>query len=258
MSLLAGQPMSLLREGDTVTQIVLNRSAVEYLGWTPDQAIGRQVNADLQNGVVVGVVENFHYGSMHQQIGAYAFHNARTEGLDFLLVKLQTPQLATAMRELEAAFKRTMTGSAFDYVFLDDHLDKLYRREQRMASVALLFAGLAIFIAALGLFALAAFAAERRTKEIGIRKVLGASVAGITGLLAKDFLKLVLIGIACATPIAWWVMERWLSDFAYRIDVRWWMFVAAGAVAVAVAFLTVSFQSVKAALTNPVKSLRSE
>jgi putative ABC transport system permease protein len=258
LSLLAGQPMSRPREGDTITQIVLNRSAVEYLGWTPEQAIGRQINADLQNGVVVGVVENFHYGSMHQRIGAYAFHNARTEGLDFLLVKVQTPQLATAMRELEAAFKRTMTGSAFDYVFLDDHLDKLYRREQRMASVALLFAGLAIFIAALGLFALAAFAAERRTKEIGIRKVLGANVAGITGLLAKDFLKLVLIGIACATPVAWWVMERWLSDFAYRIDIQAWMFVAAGAVAITVALLTVSFQSVKAALVNPVRSLRSE
>jgi putative ABC transport system permease protein len=127
-----------------------------------------------------------------------------------------------------------------------------------MASVALLFAGLAIFIAALGLFALAAFAAERRTKEIGIRKVLGANVAGITGLLAKDFLKLVLIGIACATPVAWWVMERWLSDFAYRIDIQAWMFVAAGAVAITVALLTVSFQSVKAALVNPVRSLRSE
>ena len=130
--------------------------------------------------------------------------------------------------------------------------------EQRMAKVALVFAGLAIFIACLGLFALAAFAAERRTKEIGIRKVLGANVANVTGLLTKDFLKLVVVSFVVAFPVAYFFMDKWLQDFAYRIDIQWWMFLVAGAVAVAVAFLTVSFQSVKAALANPVKSLRSE
>ncbi len=255
---LAGRPMQKPAEDDTITQIVINRSAAGFLGWTPEQAIGRQVDANLRNAVVVGVVEDFHFGTMRERIGNYAFHNARTEGLDFLLVKVQTGRLSDAMRDLEAVFKRTMTGSAFDYVFLDEQLDKLYRREQRMAKVALVFAGLTIFIACLGLFALAAFAAERRTKEIGIRKVLGATVAGITGLLAKDFLKLVMAGIVIATPLAYWAMNRWLSDFAYRIDIRWWMFAGAGAAAVAVAFLTVSFQSIKAALADPVKSLRSE
>lgn len=255
---LAGRPMQKPAEGDTITQIVLNRSAAQYLGWTPDQAIGRQVNADLQNGIVVGVVEDFHFGTMREKIGNYAFHNARTEGLDFLLVRVQTARLSDAMHDLETAFKRTMTGSAFDYVFLDEQLNALYRREQRMAKVALVFAGLAIFIACLGLFALAAFAAERRTKEIGVRKVLGASVASITGLLAKDFIRLVLIAIVIATPVAYWAMNQWLSDFAYRIDLQWWMFAAAGAGAVAVAFLTVSFQSIKAALANPVESLKSE
>ena len=116
----------------------------------------------------------------------------------------------------------------------------------------------AIFIACMGLFGLATYAAEQRVKEIGIRKVLGASVAGITGLLTKDFLKLVVVAIVLASPLAWWAMNKWLQDFAYRIDIQWWMFAAAGAMAVAVAFLTVSFQSVKAALENPVKSLRSE
>ncbi len=256
--LLAGRPMKIPAEGDTITEIVINRSAAQYLGWTPEQAIGRLVDANLRNAVVTGVVEDFHFGTMREKIGNYAFHNARTEGLDFLLVKMQTGQLNDAMRDLEAVFKRTMTGSAFDYVFLDEHLNALYRREQRMAKVALVFAGLAIFIACLGLFALAAFAAERRTKEIGVRKVLGASVAGITGLLAKDFIQLVLIAIVIASPVAWWTMNRWLADFAYSIDIQGWMFVAAGLTAVVIAFATVSFQSIKAALANPVKSLRSE
>lgn len=256
--LIAGQPMKNPVKGDTITQVVINRSAAQYLGWSPEEAVGRAVDANFPNAVITGVVEDFHFGTMHDKIGCYAFHNARTEGLDFLLVKVQTEHLSDAMRDLEAAFKRTMTSSAFDYVFLDEQLDALYRREQRMAKVALVFAGLAIFIACLGLFALAAFAAERRTKEIGVRKVLGASVAGITGLLAKDFLKLVLIAIVIASPLAYWAMEKWLANFAYRIDIHWWVFAVAGAVAVAVAFLTVSFQSVKAALANPVKSLRSE
>jgi putative ABC transport system permease protein len=256
--MLAGRPMRIPAEGDTVTEIVVNRSAAQYLGWSPEQAISQKVAANLRNAVIVGVSEDFHFGTMREKIGNYAFHNARTENLDFLLVKVQSERLSDVMRDLEAAFQRTMPSSAFDYVFLDEHLDALYRGEQRMAKVALVFAGLAIFIACLGLFALAAFAAERRTKEIGIRKVLGASVASITGLLAKDFLKLVLIAIVIASPVAYWFMQKWLADFAYRIDVQWWMFVLAGAVAVAIAFLTVSFQSVRAALANPVESLRSE
>ena len=255
---LAGQPMKIPTEGDTITQIVINRSAAQYLGWSPEQAIGQSVEANLRNGIVVGVVEDFHFGSMREKIGNYAFHNARTEGLDFLLVKVQTGRLSDVMRDLEAAFQRTMPSSAFDYVFLDEHLNALYRSEQRMAKVAMVFAGLAIFIACLGLFALAAFAAERRTKEIGIRKVMGASVAGITGLLAKDFLKLVVVAIVIASPLAWWAMNQWLQDFAYRIDIQWWIFVVAGLAAIVIAFLTVSFQSVKAALANPIKSLRSE
>ncbi len=255
---LAGQPMKIPAEGDTITQVVLNRSAAEYLGWTPEQAIGRAVDANLPNAMVTGVVEDFHFGTMREKIGAYAFHNARTEGFDFLLVRLGTRQLNEVMGGVETAFKRTMPASAFDYVFLDEHLDALYRNEQRMAKVAMVFAGLAIFIACLGLFALAAFAAERRTKEIGIRKVLGASVGSVMGLLAQDFLKLVVLGVVVASPLAYYLMERWLSDFAYRITIPWWTFVAAGLAAVLIAFCTVSFQSVKAALTNPVKSLRSE
>jgi putative ABC transport system permease protein len=134
----------------------------------------------------------------------------------------------------------------------------MYEAEQRVGAIAGIFGLLSVLVSCLGLFGLAAFTTEQRTKEIGIRKVLGASVAGITSLLAKDFMKLVIVAIVIATPLAWYFMKKWLSDFAYRIDIQWWMFAVAGAVAVAVAFLTVSFQSVKAALANPVKSLRSE
>ena len=141
---------------------------------------------------------------------------------------------------------------------MDDSFDEMYRAEQRIGTIALTFAALAILIACLGLFGLAAFMAEQRTKEIGVRKVLGASVPSLIGLLSKDFLKLVLIAILIASPLAWYAMNQWLSDFAYKIDIEWWMFALAGAVAIGIALLTVSFQSVKAALMNPVKSLRSE
>ncbi|MCY7359295.1 MAG: ABC transporter permease, partial [Rudanella sp.] len=149
-------------------------------------------------------------------------------------------------------------GQPFNYSFLDDDFDRMYRSEQRVGTIALIFALLAILISCLGLFGLAAFMAEQRTKEIGVRKVLGASVVSIVTLLSKDFLKLVLIAIVIASPIAWWAMHRWLQDFAYKIDIEWWVFALAGLLAVGIALLTVSFQSIKAALMNPVKSLRSE
>ncbi len=149
-------------------------------------------------------------------------------------------------------------GEPFDYTFLDQRFDKLYATESRMEKIVGVFAFLAIFIACIGLFGLATFMTEQRRKEVGVRKVLGASVTGIVGLLARDFLKLVLIAVFIASPLAWYCMNRWLSDFAYRIDIHWSVFGLVGLSAVAIAFLTVGFQSVKAALTNPVKSLRSE
>jgi putative ABC transport system permease protein len=146
----------------------------------------------------------------------------------------------------------------FRYQFLDESLDSFYKTEQRWSQVVNIAGGLSLFLACLGLFGLAALAAVNRTKEIGVRKVLGASVASITGLLAKDFLKLVVLALLIASPIAWFLMQRWLADFAYHIDIQWWMFAAAGTAAMLVAFLTVSGQAVKAALANPVKALKSE
>jgi putative ABC transport system permease protein len=146
----------------------------------------------------------------------------------------------------------------FSYSFMDDAFNNIYRTEQRMGGISLSFSLLAIFIACLGLFGLAAYAAEQRTREIGIRKVLGASVSGIVGLLSRDFLWLVLISAVIAFPLAWWAMHRWLQDFAYRITIGWEVFVLAGVVAMGIAVLTVSFQAIRAAMANPVKSLRSE
>ncbi|GAB4027666.1 ABC transporter permease [Spirosoma gilvum] len=261
LKLLAGRTLPATKdEKDTTVQVVLNKTAVDYLGLTPQKAIGQKAHNlfDLDRAEIIGVVDDFHFQSLHMPIGAYAFHNADTESRPYLLVKTRTAQLSQTMRQLEAIFQKDMPDSAFEYTFLDEFLNTLYRSEQRTAQVVLVFSALAILIACLGLFGLAAFTAEQRTKEIGVRKVLGASVSSIVALLSKDFLKPVLIAILIASPIAWWAMSQWLEDFAYRVNIEWWVFVLAGLLAVGIALLTISFQSIKAALTNPVKSLRSE
>ncbi len=262
LKLLAGRslPVAEKAETDSTVQVVLNRTAVTALGYTPEQALGKPVlNLFGYSGAeIVGVVDDFHFDTFHRPIGAYAFHNARTEGRRFLLVKLRTAQLSETMKKLEAAFRQRLPNAAFEAVFLDSFLQNLYRAEQRTAQVFLVFSGLTILIACLGLFGLAAFTAEQRTKEIGVRKVLGASVGSIVALLSRDFLKLVFIALVLASPVAWWAMNQWLEGFAYKINIGWEVFALAGLLAVGIALLTVSFQSIKAALMNPVKSLRSE
>lgn len=258
IELLAGRPLRKRTEGDSVTEVVLNRAAVEYLGYSPEEAVGRPVEADLPNARIVGVAEDFHFGSLHQEIGFYAYHNATTEWVKYLLVKLKADQLTGAMEQLKNTFERTIPGTAFNYLFLDDHLSALYDSERRMARVFLIFAGLAILIACLGLFALAAFSAEQRRKEMGIRKVLGATMDQLVLLMSGEFLKLVVIGIIIALPVAWWASMRWLENFAYRTELQWWMFGLAAVLAVVIAALTVSFTSIRTALANPVEALRDE
>ncbi len=259
IQLLAGTTLPNKAPGDTTVHVLLNETAVSYLGFKPEEAIGKRVLCDLiRPAVVAGVMADFHSESLHKPISAYAFHDAPTEDLRYALVKLNTADLPAAMRQIEEAFRVALPQSAFEFRFLDEHLHSLYRSESRAASVVLVFSILSIFVSCLGLFGLAAFMAEQRSKEIGIRKVHGATVAGITGLLAKDFLKLVLIAIVIASPAAYYFMDKWLADFAYRIELQWWMFALAGVAAVLIAFITVSFQSIRAALANPVESLRSE
>ena len=231
---------------------------MEYLGYTPSEAIGQRVDADLGPSEIVGVVEDFHFGSLHKEIGYFAFHNRSSEWLQYLLVKLRGDQVFDAVSQLKSTFDRVNPELAFDYTFLDDHLATLYETERRLAKVIFLFAGLAIFVACLGLFALVAFTAEQRTKEIGVRKVMGASAANIVALLSQDFIKLVLWSIVVAIPVTWWAMNRWLQDFAYRIQLQWWVFALAGLIALLIAVLTAGSQGFRAAQINPVEALRDE
>jgi putative ABC transport system permease protein len=204
------------------------------------------------------VVDDFHSENLYKPLEAYAFHNAPTEGRAFVLVKLSGGNLKTNMDKLEAIYKKSIPNGAFEFTFLDQFLQNLYVSDQRTAKIVLIFSALAIFIACLGLFGLAAFIAEQRTKEIGIRKVLGASIGNIVLLLSGNFIRLVLLAVIIAIPVSWWMMNSWLQDFAFRISIGWTVFVLAGLTVIAIALLTVSFQALKAAMTNPVKALRSE
>jgi ABC-type antimicrobial peptide transport system permease subunit len=175
-----------------------------------------------------------------------------------MLVRFKTGNLNNTMEQLKVAFTKVLPTLDFNYSFLDQHLAKLYEREKRAGQISIIFCLLAIFVAALGLFGLTAFMAEQRKKEIGIRKVLGASILSITSMLTVDFAKLVLISIGIAFPLAYILMNNWLESFAYHIDMSWWIFALSGVLAVSIAFFTVSFQAIKAAVTNPVRSLRTE
>jgi putative ABC transport system permease protein len=189
-------------------------------------------------------------------VGPLCFLLGRSTG--FAIFKISTTDVKSLLAKVESTWKKMAPGMPFSYRFLDDAFDQMYRTEQRTGKLAMAFALLAIIIACLGLFGLATYAAEQRIKEIGIRKVLGASVNNIVEMLSRDFIKLVLISSIIAFPIAGWAMYSWLQDFAYRITIPWWAFLLAGAIALFIALATISFQAVRAAVANPVKSLRTE
>ncbi|MEO0339622.1 MAG: FtsX-like permease family protein, partial [Bacteroidota bacterium] len=256
IELLAGRTLRERQEGDTIVELILNESAVEFLGLTPEEALGRQVDMGMRNNRVVGVTKDFHYGPLRQKIGNFAFHNRPSEWLQYLLIRLDTDDIRGGLKDIQQVFKKTVPNTAFEFVFLDAQLENLYRSEKRLGTLVIIFAGLAIFIACLGLFALSAFATERRTKEIGVRKVLGASNQHIIGLLTKDFLRLVGIAFLLGAPLAWWAMNQWLQGFAYRTTIQWWVFPLTGILVVLIAFLTISYQSFRVTKANPVKALK--
>lgn len=234
---------------------ILNEAAIKEMGLK--NPIGKRFRMNTITGKIIGVVKDFHYASMKEKIAPALFWYA-PQYFSTVYVKTTTHD---AKNELAAAgdqFKQYNGQYPFGYAFLDDVFNSLYQSEQREGTLFNYFAGIAIMISCLGLLGLAAFTAQVRTREIGVRKVLGASVGRIVGLLAHDFIKLVFIAIIIATPVAWFAMHSWLQAFAYRINLSWWVFVAAGVIAVVIAFATISFQSIKAAIANPVKSLRSE
>lgn len=208
-------------------------------------------------GNIVGVVKDFNYKSVHDKIGPLVVFN-NPQWRNRFMVRMAPKSAAAALNSIEKSWKKFVPESPLEYTFLDDSFNKLYKQDQQSSSLLFVFAVIAVIVSALGLFSLAAFEAEQRRKEIGIRKVLGASVTGITSLLSKDFLRLVCIAIVVALPIAWWAMNQWIQNFAYRINLGVWIFVFAGLIAIVIALITVSFQAIKAALMNPVKSLRTE
>jgi putative ABC transport system permease protein len=236
---------------------ILNESAAKALGWTPEEAIGKKMFLGEQRpGIVKAVVKDFNFSSFHDPIKPLVLFNEPWGGN--LLVKLSGKHLPQTLAFLESKWKQLIQHRPFEYRFLDDDYNKLYLSEIRLGKVLNIFATIAILLAALGLFGLSAYSIQQRTKEIGIRKVLGASVPNVITLLSKDFLSLVIVASIIAFPIAWWVMNRWLQDFVYRISIGWWIFLIAGIIAIIITLLTVSFLAVKAAVANPVKSLRTE
>ncbi len=255
LELIAGRDFSPEIQSDLTTARIINESAAKALGWTPEEAIGKQIT-EITDKTVIGVIKDFHMHSMHMEIAPLMLM-MRNSWFQYMALKVRPENLSNTLAEIEGSI-REFSPYPFEYKFLDDRFDELYRSESRLGEMFGVFTVLAIVIASLGLFGIAAFATGQRKKEIGIRKVLGASVHNITTILTSDFLKLVLFGFLLAIPIAWFAMNRWLEDFAYRTPIEWWMFVLAGGAAMVIALLTISSQSIKAALSNPVNCLQHE
>jgi putative ABC transport system permease protein len=260
IQLIAGRNFNPEITADTVTSVIVNEAMVKDFGWTLKNAIGQQLTGyqETKTPVVVGVVKNFHYRPFSEEVLPQMFHKFKGEAPRKFFVRINDGNPEKALASLTAAWKSVVPDLPFKYSFLDEDLDRFYKAESRWSNIVGWAGGISIFLACLGLLGLASLAAVNRIKEIGIRKVLGASVANIIQLLSKDFLKLVLIAFVIASPLAWYFMHKWLQDFAYRISIGWWVFAITGFVALLIALLTISLQSFKVAVSNPVKSLRTE
>lgn len=241
--------------------IVINQAAANLLGFS--DPINKPLYEPQDNMVkvlkkytIIGVMKNFNFRSLRESITPMVLFLADDRGA--MTVRVNAENISSVIDQIRTKWKSFVPNQEFNYKFMDEDFEALYKSEQRMGKISIAFTSLAIVIACLGLFGLAAYAAEQRTKEIGIRKVLGANVSTIVSMLSRDFIKLVLISIILASPLAWWAMHGWLQSFAYRQNIQWWIIALAGFGAILIAFVTISFQSIKAALTNPIKSLRSE
>ena len=235
---------------------LINEALANKIGWTPQQAIGRTINKGV-DGPVVGVIKNFNFSSLHDPIGPLVVILGRDFSRDFM-IRIDGNDLQSTIGRLEMVWKQRITDRPFNYHFLDEDYNKLYKSEQRSSALFGVAAALAIVLACLGLFGLAAFTTVQRTKEIGIRRVLGANLGSITLLIAKNFLTLVGLAILIAVPLAWWAGNKWLQDFAFRIPVQAYVFIATAIVTSLIALCTVGYHAMRAALMNPVKSLRTE
>jgi len=258
MRLLAGRN---IHASDTTNEFVINETAVHAFGFkSPQDAIGKFIGQSTEKFPIVGVVNDFHLQDFYKTIDPMAFESEK-DNLSTFNIKLASndpSQWQSTLKAVEKKWYQFYPPDTFSYKFYDETIQGMYEQEQHLAKLINLATGIAIFISCLGLFGLAVLTAFQRTKEIGIRKVLGASVAGIIQLLSKEYLGLVVIALLIASPIAWWAMNKWLQNFAYRIQIQWWMFLVAGFIGIVIAMITVSFQATKAAMANPVKSLRTE
>lgn len=265
VKLLAGRLFAAQFAADTLTSFVINEQAVKEFGFANAQdAVGKWLGFDIDGEQyrfnIIGVVKNFHFKALQETIEPFAFrfYNDPSAGFNYMIANTKATGLKAALTTLETTWNKMNPNEPFEYSFLDQDFQKNYEAEQRQATLINYFTLVAIIISCLGLFGLATFTAEQRTKEVGIRKVLGASVYGVVALLSKDFLKLVVVAVLIASPLAWYVMNKWLQNFAYQTSITWQVFVLTTLVSIAIAFITISFQAVKTALANPVKSLRTE
>ncbi|MEP6844582.1 MAG: ABC transporter permease [Panacibacter sp.] len=255
IQILKGRYFSSKMPTDTTDAIVINEAMAKSIGW--NDPIGKQFEIyEARKGKVIGVVKDFNFASLHDAVQPLAVI-LKNNPL-YVSVKLKAGNIPASLDFIQKQWKQFDQQFPFDYSFLDEQLNKLYKSDTRLMQVLNIFAALAICIASMGLFGLSIYSAKQRTKEIGIRKVLGASVSQVTLLLSKDFIQLVAIAIVIASPVAWWASNKWLQTFTYRVTISWWMFALAGIIAICIALFTVSFQAIKAAVANPVKSLRTE
>ena len=258
MKMVAGRAFSRDFKTDTTQAMVLNESAVKLLGYaSPGDAVGKRFRQWGREGKIIGVMKDFHFRSLQQEIKPLSMR-IEPNGCHLISASITGNNVPATLAAIEEKWKTLIPNRPFNYFFLDEFFDRQYRSEQRFGNLFLNFAILAIFISCLGLLGLASYSTYQRTREIGIRKVMGASVSGIVHLLSKEFLALLFIAFVIASPIAWLVMHRWLEDFSYRIGIHWWIFMISGTIAFVVAIFTVSFQAIRAALANPVISLRTE
>jgi putative ABC transport system permease protein len=256
--LLAGNDFTANSATDTIRQIILNEQAVKRFGWKdPEAAIGKPFEMGNQKGIVRGVVNDFHFNSLQQVIEPLAIYPMEGR-FSRITVKVDLTKADQSIAFIEKTWKKFFPSALFDYNFVDEQIGEQYAAEKRFAKIFLYFSVLSLLIACLGLYGLTAYSASQKVKEIGVRKVLGATVHNLAILLSRDFLKLVLLAFVIAVPVAWYIMNNWLTDFAYRINISWWMFGAAGLLVFVIAIITVSFQVIKAAVANPIKSLRTE
>jgi putative ABC transport system permease protein len=267
LQLIAGRDFSKDHPTDAESAFIINETAIKEFGFnTPEKALGQKIHWDkwvpdslhpVKEGRVIGVIKDFHYKSLYEKVNP-AVLIIYPPVVAKVAVKVRSANITNTIADIKNTWSEFSPGVPLDYNFLDENFDKMYKSDEKLSGLLWIFTAVAIFVGCMGLFGLVALSAEQRVKEIGIRKVLGASAGNIIALLSKNFIQVIIVSLLIASPIAWWVMNKWLEDFAYKINIHWGVFMLAGGAALVIAMLTLSFQAIKAALANPVKNLRTE